>query len=162
MSASMLIEVFREHRRRGFEESRQARNTSFNAPFRAHTDLYNGHRDRCSLMLRNRIYYGLKPFVPQFLRTAIRRKLAMRLREQIGDVWPIMPGSERAPENWPGWPGNKKSGFVLPPAVESEPGLDSCRPLMELELHPEFRSSFTFFQEGSNSVPVDWRQELTA
>ena len=33
-------------------------------------------------MLRNRIYYGLKPFVPQSLRTAIRRKLAMRLRKQ--------------------------------------------------------------------------------
>ena len=39
MSASMLIEAFAEHRRRGFEESRQERHTSFNAPFRAHTDL---------------------------------------------------------------------------------------------------------------------------
>ena len=59
-------------------------------------------------MLRNRIYYGLKPFVPQSVRTAIRRKLAMRLRKQIGDVWPIMPGSERPPENWPGWPEEQK------------------------------------------------------
>src|SRR5881396_916394 len=162
MSASMLIEVFREHRRRGFEESRQARNTSFNAPFRAHTDLYNGHRDRCSLMLRNRIYYGLKPFVPQFLRTAIRRKLAMRLREQIGDVWPIMPGSERAPENWPGWPGNKKFALVLTHDVESEAGLGRCRSLMELEQDLGFCSSFNFIPEGTYRVPVELRQELTA
>ena len=70
MSASMLIEALADHRRRGFEESRQERHTSFNSPFRAHTDLHSGHRDRYSLMLRNRIYYGLKPFVPQSIRTA--------------------------------------------------------------------------------------------
>jgi hypothetical protein len=162
MSASMLIEAFAEHRRRGFEKSRQGEAHKFNAPFRAHTDLYNGHRGRCSLMLRNRIYYALKPFVPQFLRTAIRRKLAMRLREQIGDVWPIMPGSERAPENWPGWPGNKKFAFVLTHDVESEAGLGRCRSLMELELDLGFCSSFNFIPEGSYRVPVELRQELTA
>src|SRR5438046_10668819 len=103
MSASMLIEVFREHRRRGFEESKQARDTSFNAPFRAHTDLYNGHRDRCSLMLLNRIYYGLKPFVPQFIRMAIPRQFAIRLPMQVGDVWAVMPGLVRDLENDPEW-----------------------------------------------------------
>jgi hypothetical protein len=35
------------------------------------------HQGRVS----NRIYYGLKPFVLQSLRTAIRRRLAMRLRK---------------------------------------------------------------------------------
>ena len=118
----MLIEALAEHRRRGFEESRQEKHTSFNVPFHAHTNPSSSHRGRYSLMLRNRIYYGLKPFVPQFIRTAIRRKLAMRLRKQIGDVWPIMPGSERAPENWPGWPGNKKFAFVLTHDVESKAG----------------------------------------
>lgn len=116
----------------------------------------------CYLMLRNRIYYGLKPFVPKFLRTAIRRKLAVRLRKQIGDVWPIMAGSERAPENWPGWPGNKKFAFVLTHDVESKAGLDRCRALMELERDLGFRSSFNFIPEGSYRVPVELRQELTA
>ncbi len=162
MSASMLIEAFAEHRRRGFEESRQERHTSFNAPFRAHTDSSSGHGGRYSLMLRNRIYYGLKPFVPQFLRTAIRRKLAMRLRKQIGDVWPIMPGSERAPENWPGWPENKQFAFVLTHDVESKAGLARCRSLMELEHDLGFRSSFNFIPEGSYRVPAELRQELTA
>src|SRR5207245_1377399 len=161
-SASVLIEAFAERRRRGFEESNQERHTSFNPPFRAHANLYSGPRGRYSLMLRNRIYYWLKPFVPQFLRTAIRRSLATRLRKQIGDEWPIMPGSERAPENWPGWPGNKKFAFVLTHDVESKAGLGRCRSLMELEQRLGFRSSFNFIPEGSYRVPVELRRELTA
>jgi peptidoglycan/xylan/chitin deacetylase (PgdA/CDA1 family) len=162
MSASMLIEALAEHRRRSFAESRQESHTSFNSPFRTHTNPHSGHRGRYSLMLRNRIYYGLKPFVPQSIRTAIRRKLAVRLRKQSGDVWPIMPGSERAPENWPGWPGNKKFAFVLTHDVESKAGLDRCRSLMELEQQLGFRSSFNFIPEGTYRVPVELRQELTA
>src|SRR6266480_1087576 len=30
-------------------------------------------------MLRNRLYYRLKPFIPQSLRTAVRRRIAFRL-----------------------------------------------------------------------------------
>jgi hypothetical protein len=113
-------------------------------------------------MLRNRIYYGLKPFIPQSLRTAIRRKLATRLRRNIGDVWPIMPGSERPPEDWPGWPHGKEFALVLTHDVESEAGLRTCRSLMELELDLGFRSSFNFIPEGSYQVPVELRKELTA
>jgi len=50
----------------------------------------------------------------------------MRLRERIGDIWPIMPGSERPPENWPGWPGGKKFALVLTHDVESKAGLEKC------------------------------------
>ena len=113
-------------------------------------------------MLRNRIYYGLKPFVPQSLRTAIRRKLAKRLRKQIEGVWPIMPGSECPPENWPGWPEGKKFAFVLTHDVESKAGLDRCRSLMQLERDLGFRSSFNFIPEGSYRVPAELREELTA
>jgi hypothetical protein len=113
-------------------------------------------------MLRNRIYYGLKPFVPQALRTAIRRKLAMRLRKHIGDVWPIMPGSEHPPENWPGWPGGKRFALILTHDVESKTGLSRCRSLMQLEQNLGFRSSFNFIPEGSYRVPAELREELTA
>src|SRR5947208_17080328 len=154
----MLIESLDENRRLGIGESRHEMHTSFNSPFRAHNDLHSIHGGRYSLMLRNRIYYGLKPFVPQSIRTAIRRKLAMRLRKQIGDVWPIMPGSERAPENWPGWPGNKKFALVLRHDVESEAGIDRCRSLMELEQDLGFCSSFNFIPEGTYRVPVELRQ----
>jgi hypothetical protein len=86
----------------------------------------------------------------------------MRLRKRIGDVWPIMPGSERPPENWPGWPEGKKFAFVLTHDVESKTGVSKCRSLMQLEMNLGFRSSFNFIPEGSYRVPAELREELTA
>ena len=73
-----------------------------------------------------------------------------------------MPGSERPPENWPGWPEGKKFAFVLTHDVESQAGLAKCRSLMELEKELGFRSSFNFVPEGRYRVPTDLREELTA
>jgi predicted glycosyltransferase len=86
----------------------------------------------------------------------------MRLRKRIGDIWPIMPGSERPPENWRGWPEGKKFAFVLTHDVESKEGLSKCRGLMKLEQNLGFRSSFNFIPEGSYRVPSELRNELTA
>jgi glycosyltransferase involved in cell wall biosynthesis len=113
-------------------------------------------------MLRNRIYYGLKPFVPQSIRTAVRRNLAMRLRKRIGGIWPIMPGSEHPPEDWHGWPQGKKFALVLTHDVESKAGLSRCGALMQLERDLGFRSSFNFVPEGNYRVPAELRQELVA
>src|SRR5439155_17328462 len=84
------------------------------------------------------------------------------MRKRIGDVWPIMPGSEQPPENWPGWPEGKKFAFVLTHDVESKAGLAKCRSLMQLEKELGFRSSFNFVPEGDYRVPTDLREELTA
>jgi hypothetical protein len=73
-----------------------------------------------------------------------------------------MPGSERPPENWPGWPEGKKFAFVLTHDVESKAGLSKCRSLMQLELELGFRSSFNFIPEGSYRIPAGLREELTA
>lgn len=113
-------------------------------------------------MLRNRIYYGLKPFIPQAVRAAIRRRMAARLRKQMRGVWPITPGSERLPADWPGWPHGKKFAFVLTHDVESKAGLDSCRSLMKLEQELGFRSSFNFVPEGDYRVSAELRRELAA
>src|SRR5438067_8439915 len=111
-------------------------------------------------MLRNRLYYRLKPFIPQSLRTAVRRRIAFRLLDRIGSVWPIAPGSERRPEGWPGWPENKKFALVLTHDVESAVGLRKCRKLMQLEMEAGFRSSFNFVPEGDYRVPPELREEL--
>jgi glycosyltransferase involved in cell wall biosynthesis len=111
-------------------------------------------------VIRNKIYYAAKPFVPLAVRRAIRRKFASRMVERVKDVWPIMPGSERVPDNWPGWPDGRKFAVVLTHDVEGEAGLDKCRDLMRLELELGFRSSFNFIPEGSYSVPKDLREEL--
>ena len=112
-------------------------------------------------MLRNRIYYDVKPFIPQRLRVAVRRHLARRRRPLVSDVWPIMPGSERPPEGWSGWPDGKKFAVVLTHDVEGKAGLARCRQLMELEMELGFRSSFNFIPEGNYRVPAAFRDELT-
>ena len=72
-----------------------------------------------------------------------------------------MPGSERPPSNWGGWPNGKKFAFVLTHDVEGQGGLDRCRQLKQVEEQFGFRSSFNFIPEGSYSVPADLRAELT-
>ena len=113
-------------------------------------------------MLRNQIYYGLKPFLPKVLRMALRRRMAIRTRERVGDVWPIFPGSERPPAHWPGWPDGKQFAFVLTHDVEGPAGLRNTRPLFALEREMGFRSSFNFIPEGSYDVPAELRSELTS
>ena len=113
-------------------------------------------------MLRNRIYYTLKPLIPRRLRLGVRRWWTTRIRQNVDDVWPVMPGSERPPIDWNGWPEGKKFAFVLTHDVESKVGLDKVRDLMRLEMELGFRSSFNFIPEGNYTVPEDLRQELVA
>jgi hypothetical protein len=111
-------------------------------------------------MLRNTIYYNLKPFIPHPWRTAVRRAIAKRQRESIRNVWPIMPGSERPPADWCGWPEGKQFAVVLTHDVERQTGVDRCTELMEMELALGFRSSFNFIPEGSYHTPRKLRQQL--
>ena len=90
----------------------------------------------------------------------MRRRLASRLREKVGNIWPILPGSEQPPDGWPGWPGGKKFAFVLTHDVESTVGLEKCRQLMELDMEFGFRSSFNFVPEGDYRVSREFREEL--
>ena len=111
-------------------------------------------------MLRHRIYYGLKPFVPRSIRLGIRRWFATRKRKEVRDVWPIVPASERRPADWLGWPDGKQFALVLTHDVEGNAGLRKCRELMRLEQDLGFCSSFNFIPEGDYKVPPDLRDEL--
>ena len=119
----------------------------------------------CSLlpapMLLNNLYFRLKPLIPRSVRLGIRRWFVLRKRRQVQDVWPIMPGSERPPEGWPGWPDGKKFAFVLTHDVEGKQGVENCRQLAELEQKLGFRSSFNFVPEGNYTVPSALRSWLT-
>ncbi len=99
--------------------------------------------------------------LPLYIRRALRRRFAWRRRRNAHDVWPILPGSERPPEGWSGWPGGKKFAFVLTHDVEGQCGVDRCRRLMELDKKWGFRSSFNFIPEGEYSVSKELRDELT-
>lgn len=111
-------------------------------------------------MFRNRVYYRLKPLLPPALRLSVRRWFALRKRQSVEGVWPILPGSERAPEGWPGWPEGKKFAVVLTHDVEGQRGLDRCLQLMQLEKKAGFRSSFNLIPEGDYQSSSHLRAEL--
>ena len=112
--------------------------------------------------IRNKLYYGVKGFIPQSVRLALRRRHASRIRQSVGAVWPIKPGSEIPPEGWQGWPDGKKFAVVLTHDVEGPEGLERVRQLKELEKSLGFRSAFYFVPEGSYEVPSQLREELVA
>lgn len=111
-------------------------------------------------MFRNRIWYTLKPFLPRSLRLRLRRAYARRQLRRYGDIWPVLPGSEKPPEGWPGWPDGRQFAFVLTHDVEGFDGLGRCRRLMELELELGFRSSFNFIPEGEYHLSPMLRDQL--
>lgn len=112
-------------------------------------------------MLRTRLYYTAKPFLPWKLRLTLRRWHAKRILRRCGDVWPILESAGRKPEGWPGWPDGKQFALVLTHDVEGQRGLDRVRQLAELEMELGFRSSFNFVPEGEYTVPAALRSWLT-
>lgn len=91
----------------------------------------------------------------------LRRSIAARTRKRATGAWPIMPGSEQRPQDWPGWPDGKKFAFVLTHDVENTVGLEKCRALMQLDMDLGFRSSFNLVPEGEYRDPRQLREELT-
>jgi glycosyltransferase involved in cell wall biosynthesis len=111
-------------------------------------------------MPANRIYYGLKPYLPWHLRIALRRVIARWQRKVYQDVWPIKESAGQRPSGWPGWPKGKKFAFVLTHDVEGPEGLVKSRQLMQLERELGFRSSFNFIPAGGYTVSGELREEL--
>src|SRR5574340_260147 len=111
-------------------------------------------------MLRNKLYYRLKPLIPWPMRVAARRLLALRQRARFQGIWPVLPGSEQPPTNWPGGPDGKKFALVLTHDVEGQVGLDKCEHLMDLEMSLGLRSSFTFIPQGGYRVSRALRSDM--
>jgi hypothetical protein len=113
-------------------------------------------------MLRNRLYYSIRPLMPLPVRFAIRRWFAVRKARHANAGWPIMPGSELRPEGWPGWPEGKQFALVLTHDVEGAIGLGKCGRLIELEKSLAFRSSFNLIPGGEYKVRDALRADFCA
>ncbi len=111
-------------------------------------------------MLRNRLYYSIKPLVPSAARMSLRSWLARRRREAVHDVWPIMPGSQVPPRGWTGWPEGKQFALILTHDVEGRAGLQKCQQLKAVEQRLGFRSSFTLIPQGEYSSSAEFRKQL--
>jgi hypothetical protein len=107
----------------------------------------------------NTLYYRLKPFLPRRLQIGVRSKVVRAKRKRFSNCWPILHGAGRQPENWPGWPDEKRFAVVLTHDVESQRGLANCPRLAQMEMKLGFRSSFNFVVKRYQ-VPESLRFEL--
>lgn len=107
-------------------------------------------------------YFTIKPFIPRWLRLAVRRKHARDIIKQCTGVWPISESAGKPPQGWPGWPEGKQFAVVFTHDVESGVGLERVRNLAELEITFGFRSSFNFIPEGTYHDPVELRHWLAS
>ncbi|PAW61897.1 MAG: hypothetical protein B9S34_15945 [Opitutia bacterium Tous-C1TDCM] len=113
-------------------------------------------------MLKDRMYYAVKPLLPWSLRIALRRIVARRIARRSREIWPINPAAANPPPDWPGWPDGKQFAVVLTHDVEGPRGLARCAELANREAKLGFRSSFNFIPEGSYQVGANLRRELDA
>lgn len=95
-------------------------------------------------------YYKIKPFFPRRFQLFLRRLLIQQKRNKCKQVWPILEWSNTKPNNWQGWPDNKKFAVILTHDVELQKGHDRCQQLLEIEKNMGFKSSFNFVPERYN------------
>ncbi|MGE3310753.1 MAG: glycosyltransferase, partial [Limisphaerales bacterium] len=113
-------------------------------------------------MFRNNLYFSLKPYLPDRMRTLLRKWYSHRVLGKSRADWPIDEAAGRRPADWPGWPGGKQFAFVLSHDVEGPEGLRKTMPLAAVEERLGFRSSFNFVPEGRYRVPAELREQLAA
>lgn len=110
-------------------------------------------------MLSIKRFHALKPFIPRRMQLMLRRILVHSKLESQKDVWPIDPKSAAPPQDWKGWPENKKFALILTHDVDTQKGHDNCPQLAEMEKRLGFRSSFNFV-EGDYKLSNKMIREL--
>jgi hypothetical protein len=111
-------------------------------------------------MLINRIFYTLKPLIPRQMQIYLRRRVAAYKRIKYAHIWPINPDAATPPEDWKGWPDDKKFALVLSHDVDTRKGYENCLKLADLEERMGFRSSFNFVPELYGRVSLSLLDEL--
>jgi hypothetical protein len=109
-----------------------------------------------------RIYFRLKPYMPQGFRWVLRRTRVPAIMNRSAGIWPIDPSAGEKPDGWKGWPDGHRFAMVFTHDVEAGIGVANVRKLAELEMRHSFRSSFNFIPEGSYGDPAELRGWLTA
>jgi hypothetical protein len=74
-----------------------------------------------------RAYYACKPLIPRGMQIAMRQKIIRGQREKYKDTWPIDERAGKKPDNWNGWPGNRKFAFILTHDVDTKVGQENWK-----------------------------------
>jgi hypothetical protein len=109
-----------------------------------------------------RVYFRLKPYMPQGFRWILRRTRIPAIMNRSAGIWPIDETAGEKPDGWQGWPDGRRFAMVFTHDVEAGIGVANVRKLAELEMRHGFRSSFNFIPEGSYDDPAELREWLTA
>jgi hypothetical protein len=80
-----------------------------------------------------KLFYLIKPFIPRRFQLFLRRSLIKRKFHRYQDIWPILKGSEKRPDDFRGWPDGKQFALILTHDVEHQRGYDKVLQLMEVE-----------------------------
>lgn len=111
-------------------------------------------------MLRNRIFYTIKPLIPRRMQILIRRQIAAYKRKKYASIWPIDPNSATPPKGWVGWPEGKQFALILSHDVDTRKGYDNVLKLADLEEKMGLHSQFNFVPERYGKVELDLLDEL--
>ena len=98
-------------------------------------------------MLRNKIFYTIKPIIPRRIQLLIRRQIVKRKEKRYSHIWPIDHKSSTPPKNWPGWPDGKNFALILSHDVDTQKGHDDIPKLLDVEERMGFRSSINIVPE---------------
>lgn len=98
-------------------------------------------------MIRHRIFYKAKRFIPRELQVAVRRRLVRKKAAKVSCVWPIDPSAGQQPRGWNGWPRRKAFALILTHDVETARGQEKVKKLAQIEQEFGFRSSYNFVPE---------------
>lgn len=103
-------------------------------------------------MVKNNIFYTLKPLIPRLLQLTLRRKIAAHKREKYANVWPIDPKAASPFESWKDWPDGKTFALVLSHDVDTKKGYDQVERLMQIEERLGFRSTYNFVPQRYGEI----------
>jgi peptidoglycan/xylan/chitin deacetylase (PgdA/CDA1 family) len=107
-----------------------------------------------------KLFYLIKPFLPRSIQLYLRRKAFKSKYKKYKNVWPILPGSEKKPGNWPGWPDGKQFALVLTHDVEHIGGYNKVIELVALVKKYGFVSSFYFVPERDYKVDEELLKQI--
>ena len=102
----------------------------------------NEKKDKLSKLIY--FFYLIKPIIPRRVQILLRTLLINYKKRTCKNVWPINKESSKRPDNFNGWPEDKKFALVLTHDVENVGGQKKCKKLAELEMSLGFRSAFYF------------------
>lgn len=104
-----------------------------------------------------KIYYHVKPYIPRTVQITLRKILFVLKKKMYYKTWPIDKSANVKPQNWKGWPENKKFAVLLTHDIETYYGYLKVKKLLELDKKNEFVSCFNFVPERYN-VEMDMIQ----